>query len=63
VEDDAPANLAAALTGVIRSRGLRHRARVGAPVFIEQRFGIERMIRETLAVFGETDPLKMGMAS
>ncbi len=58
VKDDAPETLAAALVSVVRAKSLRHRARVGAPVFIEQRFGIERMIRETLAVFGETDPTR-----
>ncbi len=59
VKDDTPQMLADALTRVMRSAGLRHRARVGAPVFIEQRFGIERMIRETLAAFGSTRPATM----
>jgi len=54
VTDDTPEKLAAAIAAVVRSTSIRKRARVGSPVFIEQRFGITRMIAETLDAYGLT---------
>jgi glycosyltransferase involved in cell wall biosynthesis/tetratricopeptide (TPR) repeat protein len=56
VQDDSAENLAAAVTRIIKSDAIRHRARVGAPAFVEQRFGLTRMLTETAATYGATDP-------
>lgn len=56
VQDDSAENLAAAVTRIIKSDAIRHRARVGAPAFVEQRFGLTRMLTETVATYGTTDP-------
>jgi glycosyltransferase involved in cell wall biosynthesis/cytochrome c-type biogenesis protein CcmH/NrfG len=54
VKDDTPEELATAINRVVASEKLRRCARSGGPRFIEQRFGIHRMLRETLAVYGDT---------
>lgn len=54
--DDSAATLAAAVERVLRDEAMRARARVGAPAFIEQRFGLERMIADTLAAYDIVKP-------
>ncbi len=52
VQEDSVHTLAAAVERVLRDEAMRARARVGAPAFIEQRFGLARMISDTLAAYG-----------
>lgn len=54
VIDDTPGNLAGAVVAVLNSSSMRKRARVGSPVFVEQRFGLARMLAETLEAYGES---------
>jgi glycosyltransferase involved in cell wall biosynthesis len=55
VPDDSVSALAAAVTRVLDDSAMRARARVGAPAFIEQRFGLGRMISDTLIAYGVGD--------
>lgn len=43
--------LANAVVRVLRDDAMRARARVGAPAFVEQRFGLARMVSETLSAY------------
>jgi glycosyltransferase involved in cell wall biosynthesis/Flp pilus assembly protein TadD len=52
VPDDSVGTLAEAVTRVLNDGAMRARTRVGAATFIEQRFGLGRMISDTLAVYG-----------
>jgi glycosyltransferase involved in cell wall biosynthesis len=51
VTEDRPPVLAEAVTRVLRDKAMRARAAVGAPAFIRQRFGMERMLADTLAIY------------
>jgi len=51
VQDDAVENLAAAVTRVLRDETMRARSRIGAPTFIEQRFGVQRMLSDTMTLY------------
>jgi glycosyltransferase involved in cell wall biosynthesis len=51
VQDDAVENLAAAVTRVLRDETMRTRSRIGAPTFIEQRFGVQRMLSDTMSLY------------
>lgn len=53
---DDTATLAQAVLRVLADEAMRARARIGAPVFVEQRFGLTRMVAETLATYGLTTP-------
>jgi glycosyltransferase involved in cell wall biosynthesis/tetratricopeptide (TPR) repeat protein len=52
VDTDEAGTLATAVARVLRDEAMRARARVGAPAFIEQRFGLGRMVADTLAAYG-----------
>lgn len=52
VEDDAPAALAEACELYLLSADRRARARAKGPGFVAERFGLDRMVRETLDVLG-----------
>ncbi|WP_198380561.1 glycosyltransferase [Roseomonas sp. KE2513] len=52
VPTDDAGPLADAVARVLRDEPMRARARVGAPAFIEQRFGIARMLSDTLDAYG-----------
>ncbi|WP_376092730.1 glycosyltransferase [Roseomonas sp. CCTCC AB2023176] len=56
VEDDEVPHLAAAIVRLLTDDGMRARARLGAPVFIEGRFGVDRMVGDTLALYGSVFP-------
>ena len=51
MDSDEVAPLAAAVSSLLLDARMRARARVGAPAFIEQRFGLQRMLTDTLAVY------------
>ncbi len=51
VTEDRPPVLAEAVTRVLRDKTMRARAAIGAPAFIRQRFGMERMLSDTLAIY------------
>lgn len=52
VPTDEAGPLAEAVARVLRDEPMRARARTGAPAFIEQRFGIARMLSDTLDAYG-----------
>jgi glycosyltransferase involved in cell wall biosynthesis/tetratricopeptide (TPR) repeat protein len=56
VENDVIENLAAAVARVLRDQTMRARTRTGAPAFIEQRFGVQRMLSDTLSLYDKGFP-------
>ncbi|AHI26494.1 hypothetical protein BGC31_06080 [Komagataeibacter xylinus] len=58
VRDDKAENLAAAVIRVMQDRTFRLKARTGAPAFIEQRFGLQRMLGDTMSLYDTGFPLQ-----
>ena len=52
IDDPAPAAIAAQMASLLADEAFARRAAQRGPAFVEARFGLTRMIDETLALYG-----------
>lgn len=52
VRDDTPENLGAAAIALLQRASAKMKCRVAGPAFVESRFGVGRMIKDTLRLYG-----------
>jgi glycosyltransferase involved in cell wall biosynthesis len=63
IDSDRPADLATAVVRLYKKQNLRDQARAMGPTLVREKFGVDRMIAETLAVYGFTSRESMSVSN